>query len=160
MSKVCMVKGCDTTAIDLGGSLLLCSQHISMAEELVSKLESVRGMKPASPKPVAKAKKPGRPPAKPKAKVPPAKVLKDDSEIEALLNRRIEKKGSAVVEALMKNYKVEKGSFASSTERIVAVMKALAERNPGLEVVGSGTKTVLRKKAAAPQQPTAPAPQA
>jgi hypothetical protein len=60
----------------------------------------------------------------------------------------------------MKNYKVEKGSFASSTERIVAVMKALAERNPGLEVVGSGTKTVLRKKAAAPQQPTAPAPQA
>jgi hypothetical protein len=74
-------------------------------------------------------------------------VLKDDSEIEALLNRRIEKKGSAIVEALMKNYKVEKGSFASSTERIVAVMKALAERNPGLEVVGSGTKTVLRKKA-------------
>jgi hypothetical protein len=107
----------------------------------------------APKKPAAKAK-PGRPPAKPKAKVPAAKVLKDDSEIEALLTGGSRRRAVAVVDALMKNYKVEKGSYPSSTERIIAVMKAVAGKIPGLEIVGSGSKTVLRKKAqeAAPQQ--------
>jgi len=158
MSAVCMVKGCNTAAVDLGSTLVLCSQHLAMAEELVGKLASVRGVKRgvktvAPKKPAAKAK-PGRAPAKTKAKAPAAKVLKDDSEIEALLTRRIEKKGVAVVDALMKNYKVEKGSYPSSTERIIAIMKAVAGKIPGLEIVGSGSKTVLRRKAqeAAPQQ--------
>jgi hypothetical protein len=81
-------------------------------------------------------------------------VLKADSEIEALLTRRIEKKGMVAVDALMKNYKIEKGSYPSSTERIIAIMKAVAGKIPGLEIVGSGSKTVLRRKAqeAAPQQ--------
>jgi len=149
-----MVKGCNTAAIDLGSTLVLCSQHLAMAEELVGKLASVRGVKTVAPKKPAAKAKPGRAPAKTKAKAPAAKVLKDDSEIEALLTRRIEKKGVAVVDALMKNYKVDKGSYPSSTERIIAVMKAVAGKIPGLEIVGSGSKTVLRKKAqeAAPQQ--------
>ncbi len=154
MSSVCMVKGCNTAAIDLGSTLVLCSQHLAMAEELVGKLASVRGVKTVAPKKPAAKAKPGRAPAKTKAKAPAAKVLKDDSEIEALLTRRIEKKGVAVVDALMKNYKVDKGSYPSSTERIIAVMKAVAGKIPGLEIVGSGSKTVLRRKAqeAAPQQ--------
>jgi hypothetical protein len=154
MSAVCMVKGCNTAAIDLGSTLVLCSQHLAMAEELVGKLASVRGVKTVAPKKPAAKAKPGRAPAKTKAKAPAAKVLKDDSEIEALLTRRIEKKGVAVVDALMKNYKVDKGSYPSSTERIIAVMKAVAGKIPGLEIVGSGSKTVLRRKAqeAAPQQ--------
>ena len=149
-----MVKGCNTAAIDLGSTLVLCSQHLAMAEELVGKLASVRGVKTVAPKKPAAKAKPGRAPAKTKAKAPAAKVLKDDSEIEALLTRRIEKKGVAVVDALMKNYKVDKGSYPSSTERIIAVMKAVAGKIPGLEIVGSGSKTVLRRKAqeAAPQQ--------
>jgi hypothetical protein len=150
-----MVKGCNTAAIDLGSTLVLCSQHLAMAEELVGKLASVRGVKTVAPKKPAAKAKPGRAPAKTKAKAPAAKVLKDDSEIEALLTRRIEKKGVAVVDALMKNYKVDKGSYPSSTERIIAIMKAVAGKIPGLEIVGSGSKTVLRKKAqeaAAPQQ--------
>jgi hypothetical protein len=155
MSAVCMVKGCNTAAIDLGSTLVLCSQHLAMAEELVGKLASVRGVKTVAPKKPAAKAKPGRAPAKTKAKAPAAKVLKDDSEIEALLTRRIEKKGVAVVDALMKNYKVDKGSYPSSTERIIAIMKAVAGKIPGLEIVGSGSKTVLRRKAqeaAAPQQ--------
>jgi hypothetical protein len=150
-----MVKGCNTAAIDLGSTLVLCSQHLAMAEELVGKLASVRGVKTVAPKKPAAKAKPGRAPAKTKAKAPAAKVLKDDSEIEALLTRRIEKKGVAVVDALMKNYKVDKGSYPSSTERIIAIMKAVAGKIPGLEIVGSGSKTVLRRKAqeaAAPQQ--------
>jgi hypothetical protein len=155
MSSVCMVKGCNTAAIDLGSTLVLCSQHLAMAEELVGKLASVRGVKTVAPKKPAAKAKPGRAPAKTKAKAPAAKVLKDDSEIEALLTRRIEKKGVAVVDALMKNYKIEKGGYPSSTERIIAIMKAVAGKIPGLEIVGSGSKTVLRRKAqeaAAPQQ--------
>jgi len=154
MSAVCMVKGCNTAAIDLGSTLVLCSQHLAMAEELVGKLASVRGVKTVAPKKPAAKAKPGRAPAKTKAKAPAAKVLRDDSEIEALLTRRIEKKGVAVVDALMKNYKVEKGGYPSSTERIIAIMKAVAGKIPGLEIVGSGSKTVLRRKAqeAAPQQ--------
>ena len=154
MSAVCMVKGCNTAAIDLGSTLVLCSQHLAMAEELVGKLASVRGVKTVAPKKPAAKAKPGRAPAKTKAKAPAAKVLKDDSEIEALLTRRIEKKGVAVVDALMKNYKIEKGGYPSSTERIIAIMKAVAGKIPGLEIVGSGSKTVLRRKAqeAAPQQ--------
>jgi len=154
MSAVCMVKGCNTAAIDLGSTLVLCSQHLAMAEELVGKLASVRGVKTVAPKKPAAKAKPGRAPAKTKAKAPAAKMLRDDSEIEALLTRRIEKKGVAVVDALMKNYKVDKGSYPSSTERIIAIMKAVAGKIPGLEIVGSGSKTVLRRKAqeAAPQQ--------
>jgi hypothetical protein len=155
MSAVCMVKGCNTAAIDLGSTLVLCSQHLAMAEELVGKLASVRGVKTVAPKKPAAKAKPGRAPVKTKAKAPAVKVLKDDSEIEALLTRRIEKKGVAVVDALMKNYKVDKGSYPSSTERIIAIMKAVAGKIPGLEIVGSGSKTVLRRKAqeaAAPQQ--------
>lgn len=149
-----MVKGCNTAAIDLGSTLVLCSQHLAMAEELVGKLASVRGVKTVAPKKPAAKAKPGRAPAKTKAKAPAAKMLRDDSEIEALLTRRIEKKGVAVVDALMKNYKVDKGSYPSSTERIIAIMKAVAGKIPGLEIVGSGSKTVLRRKAqeAAPQQ--------
>jgi hypothetical protein len=150
-----MVKGCNTAAVDLGSTLVLCSQHLALAEELVGKLASVRGTKAVmTKKPVLKAKR-GKPMTKPKAKAPPPKVLKADSEIEALLTRRIENKGMVAVDALMKNYKIEKGSYPSSTERIIAVMKAVAGKIPGLEIVGSGSKTVLRKKAqeaAAPQQ--------
>jgi hypothetical protein len=154
MSAVCMVKGCNTAAVDLGSTLVLCSQHLALAEELVGKLASVRGTKAVmTKKPVLKAKR-GKPTTKPKAKAPPPKVLKADSEIEALLTRRIEKKGMVAVDALMKNYKIEKGSYPSSTERIIAIMKAVAGKIPGLEIVGSGSKTVLRRKAqeAAPQQ--------
>ena len=62
-----------------------------------------------------------------------------------LLRRRVEKKGQATVESILKNLRVAKGSYPTSTERLVAAMKSFAEKNPGLEVVGAGTKTTLRR---------------
>jgi len=65
------------------------------------------------------------------------------------------RRGQAIVETILDKYDVEKGLHPTRTARVITVMSSLAEKAPGLEVVGAGVDTMLRRKAQQPpQQPS------
>ncbi len=148
----CTMKGCNAGAVDVRLGIALCERHQAIARRYLETIRAIPKLtvksEPAKvEKPVVKKK------AKP-AKAPAKKVLKEDSEIEQVVLDYLGKGGQALVETILDKYDVKKGEHPTKTARVVAVMKALAEKDPSLEIVGVGADSRLRRKA---QQET-PAP--
>ena len=56
------------------------------------------------------------------------------------------------MENILDRYDIKKGEYLSKTDRVVAVMRSLAEKDPSLEVVGARVDTMLRRKVQQPPQ--------
>ena len=85
----------------------------------------------------------GQPTVKPKA--PAKKDLKDDREVEDVVMSLLVKRGQAIARIILENYDIMRGEHPTKIARLLAVMKSVAEKNPGLVVEGTSKDTKLRK---------------
>jgi hypothetical protein len=93
----------------------------------------------------------GQPTVKPKA--PAKKVLKDDRDIEDVVMSLLVKRGQAIARTILENYDIMRGEHPTKIARLLAVMRSVAEKNPGLVVEGTSKDTKLRKVQEVPPQP-------
>jgi hypothetical protein len=85
---------------------------------------------------------------------PAKKGLKDDREVEDVVMSYLVKRGQVIARTILKNYDIVKGANPTKIARLLAVMKPIAEKNPGLVVEGTSKDTKLRKgQEVPPQQP-------
>jgi hypothetical protein len=84
-----------------------------------------------------------QPAVKPKA--PAKKVLKDDREIEDVVMSLLVKRGQAIARTILENYDIMRGEHPTKIARLLAVMRSVAEKNPGLVVEGTSKDTKLRE---------------
>jgi hypothetical protein len=71
--------------------------------------------------------------AKPKA----MKALKDDREVEDVVMSYLVKRGQAIARTILENYDIMRGEHPTKIARLLAVMRSVAEKDPGLVVEGT-----------------------
>jgi hypothetical protein len=59
----------------------------------------------------------------------------------------------AIARTILENYDIMRGEHPTKIARLLAVMRSVAEKNPGLVVEGTSKDTKLRKAQEAPPQP-------
>jgi len=155
---VCSIRGCNEKLEKYPTSeIVLCRKHLAAARELISLIETSAGLvevlKPVIPKPSPTKPKAVRPAAKPKPKAPAKKVLKDDREVEDVVVSYLVKRGQAIARTILENYDIMRGEHPTKIARLLAVMKSVAEKIPGLVVEGTSKDTKLKKVQEAPPQP-------
>ena len=160
---VCSIRGCNEKLEKYPTSeIVLCRKHLAAARELISLIETSAGLvevlkpvipKPSPAKPATAKPKAVKPAAKPKPKAPAKKVLKDDREVEDVVMSLLVKRGQAIARTILENYDIMRGEHPTKIARLLAVMRSVAEKNPGLVVEGTSKDTKLKKVQEVPPQP-------
>ncbi len=150
MAVKCSVKGCERGAVFVLAEIGLCPEHFRPVVQLVQAVQSAgAGLVAPPPSPPAPAAEEAARPVRIR------RVLRTDGEIEEVIFRRLGRSGIVRVRGLVGEFAIDRAGYRSATERCLALMARMVERDPDrLELVGSGKEAVLRVKrppAAAPE---------